>query len=151
YERHTIELIVDRITPTLEKRSRLAEGVENALREGKGVVSTLVGDAADAKPTTYGSALACPECGVSLPGLEPRVFSFNSPHGACPPCRGVGTTTTVSEDLVVPDPTLSIRGGAIAALAADEDEAVAKPTAADLAPLAERFGFSLDTPWKDLP
>src|SRR5262249_27642668 len=72
-------------------------------------------------------------------------------HGACPTCRGVGTTTRFAEELLVPDPSLSIRGGAIAALAADEDEAVAKPTAADLAPLAERFGFSLDTPWKDLP
>src|SRR5262249_28737470 len=148
-----IELIVDRITPTADKRSRLTEGIETALREGRGVVSTIVGDgdADENRPTTYGSALACPECGVSLPELEPRLFSFNSPHGACPTCRGVGTVTSVAEDLVVPDGALSIRGGAIAALATDDDEAVAKPTAADLAPLAAHFRFSLDTPWRDLP
>ncbi len=148
YKRHTIELIVDRISPSPDKRSRLAEGIEVALREGRGVLSVLIGN--PGRLLTYGSALACPECSVSLPEMEPRLFSFNTPQGACPKCRGVGSIVRVAEDRIVPNPSHSIRAGALAPLGTDDEDAVAKPSPRDLEPLARRFGFSLDTPWHAL-
>ena len=109
YERHTIEVIVDRLKVDADKRSRLVEGIEKGFALGKGQVSALLSD----RILVFSARLACGACGVDVPELEPRAFSFNSPHGACPKCDGLGETRDVDERLVVPDRSLSIDEGAI--------------------------------------
>ncbi len=109
YERHTIEVIVDRLKVDADKRSRLVEGIEKGFALGKGQVSALLAD----RILVFSARLACGACGVDVPELEPRAFSFNSPHGACPKCDGLGETRDVDERLVVPDRSLSIDEGAI--------------------------------------
>ncbi len=112
FERHTIEVVLDRIKIEEERRSRLAEAVENGLKLGGGVVGVLETD--DGVPESFSSRAACPDCDVSLPEMEPRTFSFNSPHGACPSCDGLGEREDVDPRLVIPDTTLSLAQGAIA-------------------------------------
>jgi len=111
YERHTIQVVVDRIKVGPDRRARLVEAVEEALRLGKGSFSILDGAREDA----FSSLHACPECGRVVPDLEPRLFSHNSPHGACHRCGGLGRVSDVDPRLVVPDPDLSIDEGAVLA------------------------------------
>jgi excinuclease ABC subunit A len=108
--KHTIEVVVDRLVMKPDLRTRLAQSVETAaaLAEGLVVVDVLGGGS-----TTYSEQFACPDHGVSLPELQPRIFSFNSPHGACPRCTGLGAQQEIDPDLLVPDPTLSIGEGAL--------------------------------------
>jgi excinuclease ABC subunit A len=124
YEKHTVEAVVDRISISsdAQERQRLAESVETALRIAEGVVVISVehpssgAAAAEWRDTTYSEKYACaehPEC--ALPELEPRLFSFNSPFGACPECDGLGTLMEFDEALVIPDESMSMREGAIAA------------------------------------
>ncbi|MCW5940231.1 MAG: excinuclease ABC subunit UvrA [Fimbriimonadaceae bacterium] len=115
YKQHTIEVVVDRVVIKEGIDRRLAESVETALKMGKGLV-TLSWDAPDAatQERTFSEHYACPECGFSMPELEPRMFSFNSPYGACPECTGLGTKTEFDPALVIPDPRLPLRDGAIA-------------------------------------
>ena len=110
YERHTIEVVLDRITATKEKHSRLAEAVEGAFRLGEGQMSVLAKD----RHQVFSSSLSCIDCGIDVMEMEPRAFSFNSPHGACPACDGLGEGRDVDPRLVVPDEDLSIDDGAIA-------------------------------------
>ncbi len=114
YQRHTIELFIDRLRAETDEKSRLAEAVELALKESRGLVRME-----PAKSPSAGKLMsehhACPECQTSIPELEPRLFSFNSPYGACPACDGLGVKVEVDPNLVVPDPSLSVREGAIAA------------------------------------
>ncbi|MES0372367.1 MAG: excinuclease ABC subunit UvrA, partial [Mariprofundaceae bacterium] len=107
--KHDIELVVDRLVIRDGIRTRLADSVETALRFGDGMMMTLSGD----ELTSYSERFACPDCGISYPELEPRLFSFNSPVGACPKCDGIGTQTIFDPDLVVPDASLSLKDGAI--------------------------------------
>jgi excinuclease ABC subunit A len=107
YKKHTIDVVVDRLQVSEACRPRLSDSIETALRQSHGLV--LVED------TLYSEHLACPHCGVSLPEMEPRLFSFNSPHGACPNCDGLGIKQELAEDLVIPDGSLSLRQGALAA------------------------------------
>lgn len=114
---HTIEAVVDRIVLKSEIRARLADSVETALRLSQGLVIACIGQA-DGSWTDqiFSERFACPDHPeVSLPELEPRIFSFNSPHGACPSCHGLGTTLEFDQDLVVPDESLSLENGAIEA------------------------------------
>ncbi|MBI5203165.1 MAG: excinuclease ABC subunit UvrA, partial [Elusimicrobia bacterium] len=111
FNKHTIELMVDRLKVTAGERQRLAESIEAALKESRGLVNVDVAG----KSELFSEHHACPDCGIRLPELEPRLFSFNSPYGACAGCDGLGVKNEVGEDLLVPDPTLSIRDGAIAA------------------------------------
>jgi excinuclease ABC subunit A len=115
YKQHTIEVVVDRVVIKEGIDRRLAESVETALKMGKGLV-TLSWEAPGEPVTeqTYSEHYACPECGFSMPELEPRMFSFNSPYGACPECTGLGTKTEFDPALVIPDPRLPLRDGAIA-------------------------------------
>ncbi|MDP3685535.1 MAG: excinuclease ABC subunit UvrA [bacterium] len=112
-KRHSIEVVVDRLL--LEKahvdRPRVADSVETAARIGEGTV--VVEDRTGNRDLVFSERFACPTCGVSLPELEPRLFSFNSPHGACPACTGLGTQLDVDPSLVLPNPELSINEGAI--------------------------------------
>jgi excinuclease ABC subunit A len=108
--KHDIELVVDRIVLREGVRTRLADSVETALRYGDGMMMALIGE----EMVTYSERFACPDCGISYPEIEPRLFSFNSPVGACPSCDGLGTQTVFDPDLVVPDTGLSLKEGAVA-------------------------------------
>ncbi len=115
YKKHTIELVVDEIFVEEFDRERLVESLEAALKYAKGLVHVLETEGDKPREFTYSEENACAHCGIGFSELEPRLFSFNSPYGACPDCNGLGLKIEVAEDLVVPDPTLSINEGAIAA------------------------------------
>ena len=112
YKKHVIELLVDQSAVSPESRERLADSIETALKEGRGLVQV---DFSGGESALYSESLACASCGISLPEIEPRLFSFNSPYGACPECDGIGAKLEVDPDLVVPDRNKSIAEGAIAA------------------------------------
>ena len=115
YKKHTIELVADEIFVEEFDRERLVESLEAALKYAKGLVHILETEGDKPREFTYSEENACAHCGIGFSELEPRLFSFNSPYGACPDCNGLGLKIEVAEDLVVPDPTLSVNEGAIAA------------------------------------
>ena len=146
-KKHNIEVIVDRLVMKDEIRSRLSDSVETATGLSKGIV---IIDVIGGEELMFSQNYACPEHGVSVEELNPRMFSFNNPFGACQKCGGLGIFMKVSEKLVVPDPKLSIRQGAIKASgwsAADGGTIALMYYEA----LAKEYGFSLDVPYKDLP
>ncbi|MGH3044403.1 MAG: excinuclease ABC subunit UvrA, partial [Gaiellaceae bacterium] len=104
--KHTIEVVVDRLRMKAELRSRLFQSVETAVNLAEGLVVIDLLD--EEKELTFSERFACPEHGVSLPELQPRIFSFNSPHGACPRCTGLGAQQEIDPDLLVPDPTVPL-------------------------------------------
>jgi excinuclease ABC subunit A len=110
-KKHDIELIIDRLVIKEGLRNRLADSVELALRMGDGVIYVTL---PEKKELVFSENLACITCGISYPEVSPRFFSFNNPTGACKDCNGLGTTNIIDPDLVVPDPSLSIREGALA-------------------------------------
>jgi len=110
-KRHTIDVVIDRLIIKTGMGKRLRDSLEIATGLSKGLVSIQV---VDGEELLFSENYACPECGISIPELEPRMFSFNSPYGACPECGGLGTKIYFDENLIVPDPGLSIREGAIA-------------------------------------
>ena len=124
YKKHTIEAVVDRLViskpesdeDALAMRSRLTDSIETALRFGEGYVTIQNLSAEPPEDTQFSENLACPEHGSILIEIEPRTFSFNTPHGACPTCQGLGTREEIDPQLLIPDKTLSLREGAIAAL-----------------------------------
>jgi excinuclease ABC subunit A len=142
---HDIAVVVDRLVVRRSDRGRLADSIETALKAAEGTVE--VARQGGAKPTLFSERYACPQCGLSLPELEPRQFSFNSPFGACPDCSGLGTRREVSPDPVLGDPGLSILEGVI--LPWGEPSGYLRKVI--LPTLARTFKFSLDAPWKDLP
>lgn len=115
YKKHTIELLADEIYVDEFERERIVESLELALRYSKGLVTVRETEGKNPAEFTYSESNACAHCGIGFSELEPRLFSFNSPYGACPECNGLGIKIQIAEDLVVPDPTLSINEGAIAA------------------------------------
>ena len=119
-KKDSIDVVVDRIVLKEDSRSRVFEALEIAtkLAEGKAVVQIL---GENAKELVFSEQFACPHCEFSLPELEPRVFSFNAPYGACPDCKGLGIKLQIDEDLVIPDKTLSINEGCIKTLSDDQD------------------------------
>ncbi len=146
-KKHNIEVIVDRLVIKDEIRGRLSDSVETAANLSKGLI---IIDVIGGEELMFSQNYACPEHGVSVEELNPRMFSFNNPFGACPKCSGLGIFMKVSEKLVVPDPNLSIRQGAIKASgwsAADGGTIALMYYEA----LAREYDFSLDVPYKDLP
>ena len=113
YKKHTIELVTDEIFVEEFDRERLVESLENALRYAKGLVHIVETEGKTPQEFTYSESNACAHCGIGFSELEPRLFSFNSPYGACPQCNGLGIKIEVDEALVVPNPTLAINQGAI--------------------------------------
>ncbi len=113
-KKYTIEALVDRLLVNTDVRTRMRDSVELALRFGEGLINVMREDGGEWRETLYSEQYACPDCGVSFEELSPRMFSFNSPYGACPKCHGMGTTLKLDEDLIVPDQSLSISEGAIA-------------------------------------
>jgi excinuclease ABC subunit A len=145
--KHDISVVVDRLVMKPELRKRLADSVETAVALAGGLVEIeLVETGPPAQVQTYSEKFACPVHGPSLIELEPRIFSFNSPHGACPRCTGLGSQMEIDPELVVPDPTLSIGEGAIAPWAQSASEYYDQLTQA----IAERYEIDLDTPWESL-
>ena len=149
FENHSIAVIVDRLIVAVEDRSRLADSVEVALKAGEGVLELLVHPPGPGEPVSqlFSERYACLDCGVSLPELEPRQFSFNSPYGACPECDGLGTTREVSPELIVGDGRLSILEGVIRPWG----EPRGKVRASIVAGLAAAYEFDPAAPWNELP
>jgi excinuclease ABC subunit A len=143
--KHDIAVVVDRLVMKGELRKRLADSIETAVALADGLVEIELVDSDDIR--TYSERFACPVHGPSLVELEPRIFSFNSPHGACPRCTGLGSQMEIDPDLVVPDPTLSIGEGAIAPWAASASEYYEQLIQA----ISERYSVDLETPWQKLP
>ena len=147
-EKHTIEVVVDRLTAKAESKSRLTDSIETALRLASGIVLLDFVDSKGAeKERTFSEHLACHDCNLSFEELEPRSFSFNSPFGACPECSGIGTKLEVDEELVIPDDSISINEGAIAPWSNGQTSEYFLRL---LEALAEEVKFSLDNPWKKL-
>ncbi len=153
--KHSIDVVVDRLVVRHDLddddrsalRIRILDSLETALRAGEGnvVVSIIDGD-----ELKFSEAFACPEHGISVPELEPRTFSFNSPHGACQTCDGLGISMEFDEDLIVPDKSLSLSEGAIAPWSREGRETHRWYTAL-IAAVSKEHGVSMDTPWNDLP
>nr|AFK24794.1 excinuclease ABC subunit A [uncultured archaeon] len=137
-KKHTIEVIVDRLKPAADEKSRLFDSIQSALKVGNGVVIVSV----DGKDAMYSQRNACPHCGISLGDLEPRTFSFNSPFGACKECNGLGIKIEFDPDLIIPDRSKSILDGAIKPWTGH----FATFRSAMLRDVGKKFGFDLATP-----
>jgi len=146
--KHNIEIIVDRlvIKPGIEKR--LTDSVENVLELAEGL---LVVDVIDGESLNFSQSFSCPVCEISIDEIEPRSFSFNNPFGACPECFGLGYKMEFSEELMIPDPSLSINQGAIAVLGWQSCTDKSSFTRAILDALCKEYHFDLDTPFEDYP
>ncbi len=143
YRKHTIEVVVDRLVVRPDIRSRLNDSVETALKLGQGIVVIAV---VDGEEMVFSRNFACPDCGVSLPEIEPRIFSFNAPYGACPTCTGLGFKQEIDPDLVL-DPSLSLLDGAVLPWAASTSEYYQEL----LRSLADHYGVDMRTPVRRLP
>ncbi len=140
-----IDVIIDRIALKEESRSRLFEALEQATKLSHGkVVISILGD--DAKELVFSESFACPHCEFSLPELEPRLFSFNAPYGACPDCKGLGVKLQIDEELIIPDKTKSLNEGAIKTLT-DDPEAI---EFMELECLCNHYNIDMDKPWSKL-
>ena len=146
--KHNIEIIVDRLVvkPGIEKR--LTDSVENVLQLSEGL---LLVDVIDGEPMNFSQSFSCPVCEISIDEIEPRSFSFNNPFGACPECFGLGYKMEFSEELMIPDPSLSINQGAIAVLGWQSCTDKSSFTRAILDALCKEYHFDLDTPFEDYP
>lgn len=144
-KKHTIEVVIDRLRVRPDIQTRLAESIETALALSDGLVSIGLLDDSQKEPQLFSAKFACPECGYSLSELEPRLFSFNSPTGACPTCDGLGIEQYFEPDKVIHNPDVSIASGAI--------RGWDKRTLyyfSMLKSLAKHYGFSVKTPWNEL-
>jgi excinuclease ABC subunit A len=146
--KHDISVVVDRLRMREDLRKRLADSIETAVALADGIVDIeLVSD--DGPPTlhTYSERFMCLHDGTSMPELEPRIFSFNSPHGACPRCTGLGSQMEIDPELIVPDPSLSIGEGAIVPWSTSASDYYEQITEA----IADRYEIPMDMAWEDLP
>ena len=146
--KHNIDIIVDRLVVKEGIEKRLTDSLENvfALTEGNAIVDVI-----DGEPINFSQSFACPDCGISIDEVEPRSFSFNNPFGACPVCYGLGYKMEFDEDLMIPDKSLSLSEGAVQVMGWQSSTDPKSYTYATLRALSEEYGFSLDTPYKDLP
>ncbi len=150
--KHDISVVVDRLVMRHDLRKRLADSIETAVGLADGIVEVQLiprGDAGAAAPEvlTFSESFACLACGTSMPELEPRMFSFNSPHGACERCTGLGSQREIDPELIVPDPSLSIGEGALAPWASSSSNYYEQITEA----IAERYRVDVESSWRDLP
>ncbi|MBA2419797.1 MAG: excinuclease ABC subunit UvrA, partial [Thermoleophilaceae bacterium] len=142
--KHDISVVVDRLVMRPDLRKRLADSVETAVGLAEGIVDVEMVEGGAV--TTYSERFMCLHCGTSMPELEPRVFSFNSPHGACQRCTGLGSQMEIDPELIIPDPSLSLAEGAILPWSTSASQYYEQITQA----IAERYEVDLDTPWEDL-
>ena len=147
-EKHSIEVVIDRLSAKVESKTRLTDSIETALRLASGIVILdFVDSKSSDKERTFSEHLACHDCNLSFEELEPRSFSFNSPFGACPECSGIGTKLEVDEELIIPDDSISINDGAIAPWSGGQSSDYFIRL---LEALAKDMPFSLDVPWKKI-
>jgi excinuclease ABC subunit A len=161
--KHDISVVIDRLVMRPDLRKRLADSVETAVARAEGLVDIeeVRGEAnaprsgasgREAGPpesgdvTTYSDRFMCLHCGTSMPELEPRMFSFNSPHGACPRCTGLGSQMEIDPELIVPDPSLTLNDGAILPWSTSASQYYEQMTQA----IADKWEVDMDTPWEDL-
>lgn len=145
YKNHNIEVVIDKLVPTDKDDERLKRSVATAMRQGDGLLMIMERDTNEAK--YYSKRLMCPTTGIAYKDPAPNIFSFNSPEGACPRCKGLGVVSAIDIDKVVPDRTLSIRKGALLPLGKYKNQMVFWQIEA----LLERYELTLDTPVKDIP
>ena len=146
-QKHNIDVYVDRLVLDPEKiKTRLADSIETALRQAEGIVRIEIFDSS--QMLTFSEKFACPDCGTSFPEISPRLFSFNNPYGACPECGGLGTKMYFDPDLIVPNPGLNLRQGAVVPWAKRVSSAFFMEM---LLSLARHYKFEINTPWKKLP
>ena len=145
--KHNIEIVVDRLTIKEGIEQRLTDSIETVLKLTGGIMTV---DVVGGEPINFSSSFSCPDCGISVDEIEPRSFSFNNPFGACPVCVGLGYKMEFDEDLMIPDKSLSLNEGAIVAMGWQSSGNPKSFTNALLKALSEEYGFSLDTPFKDL-
>ncbi|HEY9255036.1 MAG TPA: excinuclease ABC subunit UvrA [Stenotrophomonas sp.] len=145
-QKHTIEAVIDRFRPREDIKQRLAESFETALKLGDGMAAVQSLDRAEAVPQLFSSKYSCPVCDYSLPALEPRLFSFNAPMGACPSCDGLGVAEFFDPERVVVHPELSLSAGAVRGW--DRRNAYYFQL---IASLAKHYKFDVDAPWQSLP
>ena len=143
---HTIEAVIDRFRPRADMQQRLAESFETALRLGDGMAEVVSMDDLEAAPLLFSARYSCPVCDYSLPDLEPRLFSFNAPSGACPACDGLGMAEHFDPGRVVVHPELALSAGAVRGW--DRRNAYYFQL---IQSLARHYGFDVDTPWNQLP
>jgi excinuclease ABC subunit A len=149
--KHDIDVVVDRVVVRPDAAARLADSFETALELADGIAVIEYADETDdkgaAKRTIFSSKFACPESGFTIAEIEPRLFSFNNPFGACPVCSGIGHEMRIDTDMVVPDESLSLKKGALAPWAKSSSPYYGQTLEA----LSRHFSFSMDKPWKSLP
>ena len=143
-KKHTIEVVIDRLIIRPEIRPRMAESMEVALKMGQGVAYVQI---VDGEQLMFSQNFACEECGISLPEITPRMFSFNSPFGACPVCSGLGSQMEMDLELVLPDKAKSLAEGAIAPMSTNVKGYYMRQMDA----LVQKYGCTLDTPWQEMP
>jgi len=146
--KHNIEIVVDRLVIKEGVEQRLRDSIDSVLRLSEGL---LIVDVIDGEPIRFSESFSCPDCGVSIDEIEPRVFSFNNPFGACPECHGIGVKMAFDEDLLIPDKSMSIAEGAIAVLGWQSATDPSSYTGSTLTALAKEYKFDLKTPFEKLP
>ena len=147
-KKHNIEIVIDRLAIREGIEKRLTDSLETALKLAEGLV---IVDVIGGEPMTFSQSFSCPDCGISLDEIEPRVFSFNNPFGACPVCAGLGYRMEFDIDLMIPDKSLSIAQGAIVAMGWQSATDSGSFTNAILTALAKEYDFDLNTPFQDYP
>lgn len=145
-KKHDISVVIDRLVIKDGIEKRLADSVEEAVKLSGGLVSVQI---VDGQTLTFSTKYSCPDCGVSIEEIEPRLFSFNNPFGACPECHGLGFRNVIDPDLIVKDKNKTLREGAMTVSGWNLDSG--KMAEMNFNSLARHYGFSLDTPVKDLP
>ena len=146
--KHNIEIVVDRLVVKEGIEKRLTDSIETVMKLANGL---MIVDVSGEEPITMSQNFSCPDCGISIEEIEPRSFSFNNPFGACPDCFGLGYKMEFDERLMIPEPSLSIRQGAIAAPGFQSASDPKSFGGAILAALAKEYGFSLETPFGEYP
>lgn len=145
--KHNIEIVVDRLVVKEGLEQRLTDSIENVMHLSEGL---MIVDVIDGEPMRFSQSFSCPDCGISVDEIEPRSFSFNNPFGACPVCHGIGIRMEFSEDLIVPDRSLSIAEGAIAVIGWQSSTDPTSYVGSILTALAKEFQFDLATPYEEL-
>jgi excinuclease ABC subunit A len=142
--KHDVSVVVDRLVMRTDLRKRLTDSIETAVGRAEGLVDIEHADTGEI--STYSDRFMCLHCGTSMPELEPRMFSFNSPHGACPRCTGLGSQMEIDPELIVPDPSLSLNDGAILPWSTSASNYYEQMTQA----IAEKWEVDMDAPWDKL-
>ena len=142
--KHDISVVIDRLVMRPDLRKRLTDSIETAVGRAEGLVDVEYAETGEV--VTYSDRFMCLHCGTSMPELEPRMFSFNSPHGACPRCTGLGSQMEIDPELIVPDPSLSLNDGAILPWSTSASNYYEQMTQA----IAEKWEVNMDAPWEDL-